>query len=122
MLHTIRNLVFLICLALSGASYSVDWHSPQGAKNLVGQEAMICGSVGSTRFAEDSRGSPTYINLGPAFPDHIFTIVIWGDDRSAFSLPPEEISGVICVVGEVTSFRGTPQIVVSSPNQISSAN
>lgn len=122
MLHTIRIAVALICLALPGASYSVEWHSPQGAKNLIGQEAMICGPVGSTRFAEDSRGSPTYINLGPAFPDHIFTIVIWGTDRAAFSHPPEEISGVICVVGEVTSFRGIPQIIVSSPNQISFGN
>lgn len=119
MFHQMRNWIVIAILALPAVSDAVEWHSPQGAKNLVGQEAMICGRVGSTRFSEDSRGSPTYINLGPAFPDHIFTIVIWGSDRATFSFPPEELSGVICVVGEVTSFRGVPQIIVASPYQIS---
>ena len=122
MLNKMRIWVVLICFAMPGASYAGEWHSPQAAKNLIGQEAIICGRVGSTRFAEDSRGSPTYINLGPAFPDHVFTIVVWGAGRVEFASPPEEISGVICVAGEVTSFRGIPQIVVSSPHQISAGN
>ena len=119
MLIKIGILAVLVCLTMPFASYAVEWHSPEAAKNLIGQETIICGRVGSTRFAENSRGSPTYINLGPAFPDHVFTIIIWGTDRAQFSSPPEEVSGVICVAGEVTSFRGNPQIVVSTPHKIS---
>lgn len=108
-------------LTLPCAVHAVEWHTPEAAKHLIGKETIICGRVGSTRFAENSRGFPTYINLGPAFPNHVFTIVIWGRDRASFPKPPENLSGVICVSGEIADFSGTPQIIVRSPKQISSS-
>ena len=111
----------VIILLTSPHAVGSDWHTPQGARHLVGQTAMICGNVGSARFAENTRGAPTSINLGPAFPDHVFTVVIWGSDRENFSFKPETLSGMLCVNGQVSEYRGIPQIVVTSPQQISGA-
>lgn len=115
-----RQFIALILTGLMAFPVlSMEWHSPSAAKNLVGKVAMICGTVGSIRYAEETRGAPTYINLGPAFPDHVFTGVVWGSDREKFGKAPEELSGMICVHGPVTEYRGVPQIVITSPDQIS---
>ena len=65
-------------------------------------------------------GRPTYLNLDRPYPNQPFTVVIWGDDRSSFSPPPEKAydGKKICVRGTVSAFRGQPQIVVTSPSQI----
>lgn len=116
-----RLLVWVACcLGFSPALWADDgWHSPHGARHLVGEEATICGQVASTRFVTSTRGSPTYINLGPDYPDQVFTAVIWESDRPKFDSPPEDLEGTICVRGEVETFRGIPQIIVTSPDQIS---
>lgn len=95
-----------------------EWHSPHSAKHLVGERSTICGVVGSTRHAKQTRGTPTYINLGPAFPNHVFTIVVWGDDRYKFPYAPENLDGAVCVRGIVSTYRDIPQIVATSPEQI----
>jgi len=106
-------------LLSTGLQADDGWHSPHSAHLLVGETATICGVVGSARHVESSRGSPTYINLGRAYPDHVFTIVIWGTDRQKFHYAPDQLQGAICVRGEVELYRGVPQIVVRSPDQIS---
>lgn len=98
------------------------WHSPHSARHLVGERATICGIVGSTRYARETRGTPTYINLGPAFPNHVFTIVVWGEDRYKFPYAPETLEGAVCVRGTVGTYRNIPQIVATSPEQISHEN
>jgi hypothetical protein len=58
------------------------------------------------------------------YPNHIFTALIWGEDRDKFSPPPENAySGKkICVTGTISSYRGQPQIVVKNPFQKSALN
>ena len=55
--------------------------SAADAKNHVGEKATVCGKVASERTATNSRGEPTFINLDAAYPNQVFTILIWGDDR-----------------------------------------
>lgn len=57
------------------------------AKNHIGEQATVCGKVVSTRWAESSRGSPTFLNFDQPYPDQVFTLVIWGSDRSKFGEP-----------------------------------
>jgi len=89
------------------------------AKAHVGEQATVCGKVVSTRWAESSRGSPTFLNLDQPYPNQIFTLVIWGSDRSKFGEPETAYRGKrICVTGKINAFKGVPEVVASEPSQI----
>lgn len=59
------------------------------------------------------------MNLDKPFPDQVFTVVIWGRNRTKFGAPEKTFSKKeICVTGKIESYRGVPQIEASNPNQI----
>jgi hypothetical protein len=68
------------------------------AKNHIGEQATVCGKVASEHTATSSRGEPTFINLDAAYPNQIFTILVWGDDRQKVGELPREGSRV-CATG-----------------------
>jgi DNA/RNA endonuclease YhcR with UshA esterase domain len=92
------------------------------ATKYVGKKAIVCGQVASSNYASGSRGRPTFLNLDRPYPNHIFTALIWGEDRIKFSAPPESAHGgkKICVTGTISSYEGRAQIVVRNPSQITS--
>ncbi len=53
------------------------------AKAHEGENATVCGTVASEHTATRSRGEPTFINLDSAYPNQVFTVLVWGDDRAA---------------------------------------
>lgn len=90
------------------------------AKSHVGENATVCGVVGSTHYAGSSEGSPTFVNLDKPYPNQLFTILIWGEDIPKFSLKPATWEGKrVCATGTIASYRGSPEIVTKSPRQIS---
>ncbi len=93
--------------------------TPQQAANAVGQRATVCGIAASVHFAARSHAHPTFINLGRPYPNQIFTIVIWGNDRPKFNPPPESWKDKrICVTGRIKLYRGTPEVIAYGPDQI----
>ena len=94
--------------------------TPAEAARHIGETATVCGVVASATYARQSRGQPTFINLDRAYPNQIFTILIWGSDRGRFSAPPEVhyANAHICVTGPITAFRGMPEIVVHDSSAI----
>jgi hypothetical protein len=94
--------------------------SPAEAGKFVGKNATVCGQVSSSNYSARSRRRPTFLNLDRPYPNHVFTALIWGEDRDKFSTPPESTySGKkICVMGTISSYQGQPQIVVKNPSQI----
>lgn len=89
------------------------------AKSHVGETQTICGKVVSTRYATSSKGQPTFLNLDEPYPKEIFTILIWGDNRSKFGTPEKEYRDKnVCVTGKITSYRGTPEIAANDASQI----
>lgn len=95
--------------------------SAEQAHNHVGKTAKVCGTAASARFIENIGGKPTFINLGEPHPDQVFTIVIWENDRAAWSHPPEQLyrNRDICVTGRIQLHEGVPQIIAERPDQIS---
>ena len=91
------------------------------ASGHIGEPAEVCGVVASADFLPSIGGQPTFLNLGRPHPDQPFTVVIWGEDRSRWPVPPEEryLTRHICVTGTIRSHRGTPQIRAREPRQIS---
>jgi len=64
------------------------------AKAHVGEQTTVCGKVVSTRWAESSHGSPTFLNFDQPYPDQVLR---WSYGaviaRSSASLkPPIEAS------------------------------
>lgn len=107
-------IVLFVSAALGQASISA-----ADAKNHIGEKATVCGRVASTHFAANSRGKPTFINLDEPYPNQIFTVVIWGSDRSNFGDPESAYRNKhICVSGVIESYRGVPQIVARESQQI----
>lgn len=90
------------------------------AKDYIGKEACVCGKVVSTKYVENNKSNPTYINLDMKFPDQVFTVIIYGNDRGNFSYPPEDFlkGKTICVKGQVGEFKGVPQIIANKEKQI----
>lgn len=119
-MRTFLRLSVAVGLLLVGmTAIAASTLTPQQAAKAVGSHATVCGVVASAHYARTSRGEPTFLNLGQPYPNQIFTALVWGPDRSKFKMPPESFGGDdICVSGLIKSYRGIPEIIVRSPEQI----
>jgi len=118
-----RAFVTFAVLFLSGlfnCAVAQERISPTDAANYVGKSVTVCGKVASATYSARSKGRPTFLNLDRPYPNQIFTALIWGENRSKFSPPPDKAySGKqICVTGVISTYRNQPQIVVKDPSQI----
>lgn len=85
----------------------------------VGETVSVCGYVASTRYLSSSRSKPTFLNFDKPYPDQDFTVVIWPEDRQKFGDPETKyLHKGICVTGKITLYRGSPQIVAKTADQI----
>ena len=122
-IKSIAHFVLLIFAFLIFASVSIaqqEYINPIDAPKYIGKEKTVCGTVASANYAIRTRGRPTFLNLDQPYPNQIFTIVIWGSDRSGFKDPPETFlrGKRICVTGIIENYHGKPEIIVRSPDQI----
>lgn len=88
--------------------------------NHVGERKTVYGTIASTYYSYESCGSSTFLNFDRPYPEQTFTIVIWGPDRSKFQESPEIMfeGKTVYVTGEISSYKGKPQIIVTDPSQI----
>lgn len=89
---------------------AIDWRD---AGDYLGQVVTICGPVVNAYYANQSPGSPTFFDIGEAYPSpDRFSVVIWGEYRSSFPFAPETyfLGRTICVYGEVEQYQGIYQI------------
>ncbi|XZF14530.1 S1/P1 nuclease [Chitinophagaceae bacterium MMS25-I14] len=94
--------------------------TPDDAINHIGQQVTVCGKVYGGKYLDQANGTPTFINMGAAYPNSPFTVVIFGSDRDKLSYKPETyLDGkTICVTGKVKEYKGKAEIVVSKEQQI----
>jgi hypothetical protein len=82
----------------------------------------VQGPAVDATYRPDVNGGPTFINVGADYPDPSrLTVLIWAENRGKFHPAPEDqyADGTICVTGTIQDYRGSPEIIVSSPDQIS---
>jgi hypothetical protein len=114
-----RRAAIVLALLCSALAYGQTSISASEAKNHIGESATVCGEIASAHYAARSRGNPTFINLDKPYPNQIFTVLIWGSDRPKFGDPEETYRNKqICVTGQISDYKGVPQIVASEPSQI----
>jgi micrococcal nuclease len=89
-------------------------------KNNVGKIVTVSGKVVSGSHLSSAYKQPTLLNIDKPFPNEIFTVVIYGENRKAFGYNPEEVllGKDISVTGKVTMYYGKPQVEVVKPEQI----
>lgn len=80
----------------------------------IGSYRVICGNVAQVK--EFSRG--TYLNLGTAYPNQDATVVVWDSDMPNLGGLDQYKGRDLCVKGTVDSYKGTPQVKLSSTRQI----
>lgn len=90
----------------------------------VGEHQTVCGVVASSKYADSTNRKPTFLNLDRPYPSHIFTALIWGDDRPSFKVAPEVAfrGKRICVSGTIELYKGRPEIIVRSPTAITESS
>lgn len=87
----------------------------------AGETTMVTGPVADISILNDSNGSPSFIDLGEAYPStDRFTIVIWEEhyDDVATLLNEISVNEIIYVEGCIEMYDGIPQIEVTDPSQI----
>ncbi|MGI8583300.1 MAG: hypothetical protein ACR2KX_13960 [Chitinophagaceae bacterium] len=86
----------------------------------VGDSVKICSTVYGGKYLETAKGSPTFLNIGGAYPNAPLTIVIWSALRRQFKNVPEDFynNKEVCITGKIELYKGKPQIVLSNINQI----
>ena len=95
------------CSTLSASAQTI---SAEDAAKHIGERATVCGKIASEHIATDGRGTPTFINLDKPYPNQVFTILVWGDDRSRVGNLPS--TGKICATGTIALYRNSTEIVV----------
>ena len=71
-------------------------------------------------FEANVQDQPTLLDIGEPSPHAVFTAVIYRADRSKFGTPETSLGGKrICVTGQISDYRGKPEIVLTDPSQLS---
>lgn len=119
MFRALWSVIFCLLCLPSLPIHAQQQLSATEAASHIGQDATVCGQVASVHFAARSRGEPTFINLDRPYPNQIFTILVWGEDRVKFGNLEAKYSGSrVCVRGVIAEYRGEPEMVVHDPSSM----
>ena len=113
----------LMAVLLHSPALRSEPYTAQDAASHMGEIGTVCGLVVSPKFAMRSKGQLTFLHLDRPYPNHIFTVVIWGKDRPKFGRPDVTFAGKrICVHGLIAEYEGRPEMMATDPSQITSLN
>lgn len=112
--------LLLAALIAGFCSWSQSSIPASEAPKHLNEKQTICDKVFGGRYLENAKDAPTLLNMGAAYPNNPFTFVVFLEDRKKFSYKPEEflLNKEVCVTGEITEFKGKPQIIVSDTLQV----
>lgn len=107
LLFTIGNLIAILSFA--------QVVKPEDAAKHIGEKATVCGKVFGGKFFETSTKAPTLLNVGAAYPNSPFTIVLSNEVRIKMGNAPEvELKGKnVCATGTIILFKEKPEIEIN---------
>jgi hypothetical protein len=112
-----RKLVMTLCLMVAALPAWAKTIGPSDAKSYIGQTVTVEGVV-SDVFT--SHTHTTFVDLGGAYPDNLFTAVIFADDAAKFPNVHAFRGRTVDITGRVTLYHGHPQIILKEAAQIHS--
>jgi hypothetical protein len=115
-----RTAFLVIAIIYSLASFAQTEIKLEDIGKHVGDSVKVCAKIYGGIFLDRSKGTPTFLNVGGAYPTSPLTIVIWADLRKEFEQKPEEFykDRNVCIFGKVSLFKDKPQIVLYGKNQL----
>jgi DNA/RNA endonuclease YhcR with UshA esterase domain len=84
------------------------------AKRHINKEAIVTGKVAEVSFAERL----VRLNFERAYPSNTFTAVIFADKTNLFPNLRELKDRTVEVTGRIADYRGHPEIILTSTNQL----
>lgn len=99
-------------------NHPIEWSQ---AVRHIDKKVAVSGMVVEYRYMPNSKGGPTWINMGERYPSkNRLSIVIWGDNRGKFghALSDQLVNRKICVIGVPTLRNGVPQITLKWPSDL----
>ncbi|HUH34648.1 MAG TPA: hypothetical protein VL022_02335 [Moheibacter sp.] len=85
----------------------------------LNKKVEYCDHVFGT-FVSKGNKKVILLNLGANYPNHRLVVAIFEDSWKAFNYAPAEFlkNKNICVKGKLIMYKGKPEIIVKSPDQI----
>lgn len=110
-----KRLVFAALMAAT-CSASAATYTPTQAAAHVGETAMVQGIVTGTHV--DERSGTGFINMGGRYPNHAFQGFITRSALGRFGDLQRFDGRTIGITGTIKDYRQKPEIILSSPSQI----
>ena len=110
------STALVILCALACCSCSKKSIPATEAKNHIGEDATVCGMVYQVQL---SKSGSIFLNIGGDHPNQPFTAVCFKGTIPYESLKNFE-SLAVCVTGTIRDYKGKPEIMITSLNQITS--
>lgn len=108
-----KKFIFITALVLCGCSRS-GIPASEAAKH-VGEHATVYGKVFGSKL---TRGGTVLLDIGGAYPNEQFTIVEFHGSDDYGQLVKLE-GQTVTVTGTIKDYRGKPEIIIKSPEEIS---
>jgi hypothetical protein len=116
-----KSLFVFLFTILAISAYAQTEIKLEDISKHVGDSVKVRGKIFGAKYLESAKNSPTFLNVGAAYPNQLLTIVIWGDVRKKLGYAPEDIrnpSPVAIITGKVELYKDKPQIVIYDPAQL----
>jgi len=92
--------------------------TPEQAKNNADKKVTVCGKVFNV-YTSTKGQAPTFLHFGGAFPNSLFSVVVYKNDLPKFKYPLAGLANKnVCVTGYIKLYKGKPEMTVNSPSQI----
>jgi len=99
-------------------SGSISWDD---AIYFFGEKKTVCGTVVDDYYSEDEDRVPSNLYIGQPYPNiNRFAIYLPSSARESFrdNFENTYLNQEICVTGEIVSYEGAAEIIVTDPSQI----
>jgi hypothetical protein len=115
-----KRLVAAAVVLFSAVVFSQQEVKLEDISKHVGDSVKVCAKIYGGIYLDRSKGTPTFLNAGGAYPNDLLTIVIWENSRKEFKDKPEEFykNKNVCITGKVELYKEKPQIVVHEESQL----
>ena len=120
------SIVLLSTLSISILLASCNNRIKNGVTSLsdvedkVGEVVTVKGKV--TGHYESKGNGPELLNMGGNYPNHKLSLIFWSSDLSKYFpddfSPSDLLNQNITATGAITEYKGKPQMVIKSPEQI----